>query len=242
MLRLRSSQAAQAERLAGMVERPAETAARDEVVDRDAPAHEPGRDRRSARRDEAMPRGAEAAEPGQEERAPLSPLTAPDAADRAGEASASNFGDAESEHGLSPEWDEMGVRVVASTEGEFLVRESRYPLEHRHGMHQLAELPIAQRALGAFDQAGVVDPDGANLLFLDLETTGLGVGAGNVPFMVGLAYSRDGKFCVEQMLIRHPAEERAMIAYLTEKLPTFSHLVTYNGRTFDWPVLIIGSF
>ncbi len=80
-----------------------------------------------------------------------------------------------------------------------------------------------------------IEPD--KVLFLDLETTGLGVGTGNVPFMVGLAYSKDGTFYVEQMLIRHPAEERAMIAYLTEKLPSYTHLVTYNGRTFDWPVL-----
>ena len=56
-------------------------------------------------------------------------------------------------------------------------------------------------------------------------------------FMVGMAYVEDGGSVVEQMLIRHPAEERAMLAYLNEKLPRYPYLVTYNGRTFDWPVL-----
>ncbi|RAP78220.1 ribonuclease H-like domain-containing protein [Paenibacillus montanisoli] len=141
------------------------------------------------------------------------------------------------EETLSPEWEEMGVRIVQSTEGAFLVRESRYPLMHRHGIHELTELAEVQHSLDSFRKPENADPGYANLLFLDLETTGLGVGAGNVPFMVGLAYAQDESFIVEQMLIRHPAEERAMIGYLSNLLPSFTHLVTYNGRTFDWPVL-----
>ncbi|QHW35363.1 hypothetical protein GZH47_29460 [Paenibacillus rhizovicinus] len=169
----------------------------------------------------------------------------------------------------------MGVRLIRSPEGDFLVRESRYPLSHRHGVHGLEELLEALPALAAFDEFGNVRGKGdrpsqrsgigdtkieatenedtatedaatevgigednrMNPLFLDLETTGLGVGAGNLPFMVGLAYMREETFIVEQMLIRHPAEERAMIGYLSTLLPKFTHLVTYNGRTFDWPVL-----
>ncbi|SFS62068.1 ribonuclease H-like domain-containing protein [Paenibacillus sp. BC26] len=138
---------------------------------------------------------------------------------------------------LSSEWDELGVRIVQSTEGAFLVRESRYPLSHKHGIHELIELSEAQNQLDAFRKPDSADLGYTNLLFLDLETTGLGVGAGNVPFMVGLAYLQDDVFIVEQMLIRHPAEERAMIGYLCNLLPSFTHLVTYNGRTFDWPVL-----
>ncbi|MFC5648433.1 ribonuclease H-like domain-containing protein [Paenibacillus solisilvae] len=103
-----------------------------------------------------------------------------------------------------------------------------------------AAINSENKASAAIDPPGIfqpviIEPD--KVLFLDLETTGLGVGTGNVPFMVGLAFSKDGLFFVEQMLIRHPAEERAMIAYLSEKLPDYTHLVTYNGRTFDWPVL-----
>ncbi|AZN41969.1 ribonuclease H-like domain-containing protein [Paenibacillus albus] len=138
---------------------------------------------------------------------------------------------------LSADWQELNVRVVESTEGSFLVRESRYPLMHRHGIHQLAELEHTQLHLDVFRKQEQTQPDYTNMLFLDLETTGLGVGTGNVPFMVGLAYLQEDVFVVEQMLIRHPAEERAMIGYLCNLLPSFTHLVTYNGRTFDWPVL-----
>ena len=142
---------------------------------------------------------------------------------------------------LDPEWMELGVQLMQTSEGTFLLREVIYPHTHRHGLHGLDELQQAAYGLSYFRKPEdrplmpAIDPD--KVLFLDLETTGLGVGTGNVPFMVGLAYSKDGAFYVEQMLIRHPAEERAMIAYLTQKLPSYSHLVTYNGRTFDWPVL-----
>lgn len=78
------------------------------------------------------------------------------------------------------------------------------------------------------------------LLFLDTETTGLGVGAGNVPFMIGFAYYEEerGSIFVEQTLIRHPGEEKAMLHYLLGRMGGRSHLVTFNGRTFDWPVLV----
>ncbi|GGD63892.1 ribonuclease H-like domain-containing protein [Paenibacillus nasutitermitis] len=165
---------------------------------------------------------------------------------------------------LSADWDGLGVVIQESSEGFFLIRRIRYPLTHRHGIHHLSELSETVAGLSAFERlAGTekakresraaakagkpnidslydlayptVHPD--RVLFLDLETTGLGVGTGNVPFMVGLGYMEEGAYIVEQMLIRHPAEERAMLAYLQEKLPRYSHLVTYNGRTFDWPVL-----
>jgi len=165
---------------------------------------------------------------------------------------------------LSEDWDGLGVVLRESSEGYFLIRRVSYPLSHRHGIHRLSELEDTLEGLTAFERLAVtektrresraaakagksnalpvqdtdypaVHPE--RILFLDLETTGLGVGTGNVPFMVGLGYMEEGAYIVEQMLIRHPAEERAMLAYLQEKLPSYSHLVTYNGRTFDWPVL-----
>jgi len=42
---------------------------------------------------------------------------------------------------------------------------------------------------------------------------------------------------VEQTLIRHPGEEKAMLQYLLGRMNGRTHLVTYNGRSFDWPVL-----
>ncbi|XEC92582.1 ribonuclease H-like domain-containing protein [Paenibacillus tarimensis] len=137
----------------------------------------------------------------------------------------------------SPVWTRMNVRAAMNEWGSYLLRETVYPLDYYHGYHRLSELKEAARPLRAFHPSSSPEPDAYNLLFLDLETTGLGVGTGNVPFMVGLAFVRGDQFVVEQYLIRHPAEERAMLARLSERLNNSSYLVTYNGKTFDWPVL-----
>ncbi|MFD0711664.1 ribonuclease H-like domain-containing protein [Paenibacillus sp. GCM10027626] len=158
-----------------------------------------------------------------------------------GKAEAANTGDAQQEE-LSADWKRMDVREERTAEGSFLLRERRYPLSYRHGEHQLDELASTAAGLIAFqaqkEGASAVNPIHDRILFFDLETTGLGIGAGNVPFMVGLGFCSGEQFVVEQMLIRHPAEERAMLAYLMDKLPNFTHLATYNGKTFDWPVLM----
>lgn len=75
------------------------------------------------------------------------------------------------------------------------------------------------------------------LLFIDTETTGLGQGAGNVPFMVGIGYMEADCFTVEQMLIRHPGEEASMLAYLQTKIAERPILISYNGKSFDWPIV-----
>ncbi|TYP72545.1 ribonuclease H-like domain-containing protein [Paenibacillus methanolicus] len=167
------------------------------------------------------------------------------------EAAAEHGGEAQEER-LSSAWDEMNVRIHHTSLGGFLLRETRYPLDFRHGEHRLSEITDVLQGLAQFELYSEAKSMGANkvdpelfpmavvperMLFLDLETTGLGVGTGNVPFMVGLGFIEEDAYVVQQMLIRHPAEERAMLRYLSEKLPAYSHLVTYNGRTFDWPVL-----
>ncbi|MCM3629972.1 ribonuclease H-like domain-containing protein [Paenibacillus glycanilyticus] len=135
---------------------------------------------------------------------------------------------------LSEEWSSMGVKLLHNEGGSFLMRRLVYPAQHKHGIHCIGELPGAVSGLSAFHETPV---DAEQLLYLDLETTGLGVGTGNVPFMVGLAYWSGGELIVEQAVIRHPAEERAMLYYLNGKLGSYRYLVSYNGKTFDWPVM-----
>ncbi|WP_052476354.1 ribonuclease H-like domain-containing protein [Cohnella kolymensis] len=144
---------------------------------------------------------------------------------------------------LHPKFASMGVELYENEYGAFLLRRMIFPFPYRHGHHDLIDLagcaarltPIAARQNRAADTPA---PHANQLLFLDTETTGLGVGTGNVPFMIGFGYCTEHTFVVEQTLIRHPGEEKAMLAYLLSHLKDKTHLVTYNGRTFDWPVLV----
>jgi uncharacterized protein YprB with RNaseH-like and TPR domain len=80
--------------------------------------------------------------------------------------------------------------------------------------------------------------DLARALYLDTETTGLGTGAGVVAFLVGLGwFEDDGSFVMEQLLLRQPGEEEAMLELLAERFERASVVVTFNGKAFDLPLL-----
>jgi len=133
------------------------------------------------------------------------------------------------------QWRELDVQLAEHEYGTFLMRSRYYSSREAIGMHVFAEWKQAGLHLNAFypEQEAQLE----QFLFLDLETTGLGSGTGNIPFMVGLAYWENEQFVVQQAIIRHPAEERAMLAYLHQLTAQFTHLVTYNGKSFDWPLL-----
>jgi uncharacterized protein YprB with RNaseH-like and TPR domain len=73
---------------------------------------------------------------------------------------------------------------------------------------------------------------------LDLETTGLATAAGTVAFLVGLGSWDGSRLTVRQLLLPDHADEDAFLDALVEALPSDAWLVTYNGRTFDWPLLV----
>jgi uncharacterized protein YprB with RNaseH-like and TPR domain len=84
------------------------------------------------------------------------------------------------------------------------------------------------------------DPAGA--LFLDTETTGLAGGTGTVAFLVGLAWwdrSEDvgQPLVLEQLLVRALGEEAPMLERVRERIAGASMLVTFNGKSFDMPLL-----
>jgi uncharacterized protein len=86
-------------------------------------------------------------------------------------------------------------------------------------------------------EAAYADIDTSRLLFLDTETTGLSGGAGTLPFLVGLAFVEDGALVVEQLHLSGPGAERPVLSRLAERVEAASALVSFNGRSFDWPLL-----
>lgn len=142
----------------------------------------------------------------------------------------------------SCEWAPLGGHLEHTEWGSFVLRRRFYEPSFMHGRYALNELWGQSDKLMAILLPGDVEAalEGLpheQLLFLDTETTGLGVGAGNVPFMIGIAFYEERRFTVEQMLIRHPGEELAMLHYLEGKLRKHPYLVSYNGKTFDWPLI-----
>jgi len=74
-------------------------------------------------------------------------------------------------------------------------------------------------------------------LFLDTETTGLAGGTGTYAFLVGLAWWDGGGLQVEQFFMRDHAEEHSVLTEIARHLRERRVLVTFNGKSFDWPLL-----
>jgi len=76
------------------------------------------------------------------------------------------------------------------------------------------------------------------LVCLDTETTGLATAAGTVAFLVGLGWWEGTRFRQVQLLLPDHSDEPALLAALAACIPADAWLVTYNGRGFDWPLLV----
>ena len=74
-------------------------------------------------------------------------------------------------------------------------------------------------------------------LFLDTETTGLAGGTGTYAFLIGLAWLELDGFVVEQHFMREHSEEPSLLLDVAEHLEHRRVLVTFNGKSFDWPLL-----
>ena len=74
-------------------------------------------------------------------------------------------------------------------------------------------------------------------LFLDTETTGLSGGTGTYAFLIGIAWWDSGGLQLEQFMMRDFSEEHSVLLELAARIAERPVLVTFNGKTFDWPLL-----
>jgi len=76
------------------------------------------------------------------------------------------------------------------------------------------------------------------IITIDTETTGLATAAGTLAFLVGVGEWSDGRLRVSQFLVPDHSAEPALLDALAAAIPADALLITYNGRSFDWPLLI----
>ncbi|MCQ2457452.1 MAG: ribonuclease H-like domain-containing protein [Clostridia bacterium] len=78
--------------------------------------------------------------------------------------------------------------------------------------------------------------DPYRILYMDTETTGLG-GSGSVAFLVGVGRMGENGFEIRQYLMRDYPEEPYLLEHVAEDFGRFDLLCTFNGRSFDVPLL-----
>jgi hypothetical protein len=73
-----------------------------------------------------------------------------------------------------------------------------------------------------------------NLLFFDIETTGLSPKTSHL-YLLGAAYMQDGICYLKQWFVEDPAEEKEVITLFYHFMKGFDVLIHFNGSTFDLP-------
>jgi uncharacterized protein len=131
-----------------------------------------------------------------------------------------------------------GGYLAESEYGACYVVDRVFPLHYRHGRDALGDLLNHQPAVIAdlTRDRRLAGIPVSQYLFLDTETTGL-AGAGTLAFMVGLAYFEAEAMVVRQFFLRDHGDEPAMLRFLAELVTQKAALVTFNGRSFDLPLL-----
>jgi uncharacterized protein len=129
-------------------------------------------------------------------------------------------------------------RFERTPDGDCFLVERTYPAETVQGRVPLAQaLALSPRARHLLARGAADQLDPRRALFLDTETTGLSGGTGTYAFLVGVAYFDGPRLVLRQYFMRHPGEEPALLAALADLLAEFPLWVTFNGKTFDVPLL-----
>lgn len=123
--------------------------------------------------------------------------------------------------------------------GECYVIEDAVPLTRRHGDRALdAALRVDPAHAAVLTKSNDFNNfDVRTALFFDLETTGLATTMGTLPFLIGAAHVHHDQLIMEQWLLRDPDEEAAALTDLAARIAEADWLVSFNGRSFDWPLL-----
>ncbi len=127
--------------------------------------------------------------------------------------------------------------VGKNPHGEFFLARDVFPFGRPYGKLRIGDLAGADlNPLNLF-LGGAALPEIGRLVFLDTETTGLAGGTGTCAFLIGIGAVEGTKFVVRQFFLRDYPEEKAVLHALAEALEPYAGLVTFNGKTFDVPLL-----
>jgi hypothetical protein len=123
---------------------------------------------------------------------------------------------------------------IQTPHGPVWVERSVYHADFRHGRYALQHLrTLSERGLTLIDC-----PDlGDHPAFIDTETTGLAGGTGTLAFLIGVGVWNGESLDLHLIFMRSPESETAALRYLESILADASGLVSFNGRTFDLPIL-----
>lgn len=134
------------------------------------------------------------------------------------------------------EW--LSGEEVQTPHGSHFETERLFSRHKRHGSFDVSALnELPDDLLQAISESAVRQTPCSRWAFLDTETTGLAGGSGTYAFLIGVGRITPDGFRLRQFFMRDLHEEPSLLYGLTQHLAEFDTLVTYNGKTYDQPLL-----
>jgi uncharacterized protein len=128
-------------------------------------------------------------------------------------------------------------KVERNPAGEFFLARQALPFGRPYGRLRIGDVCGADLSPLSLFFEGTALPDPSRLVYLDTETTGLAGGTGTCAFLIGIGAIEGSQFVVRQFFLRDYPDERAALAALGEVLNAYEGIVSFNGKTFDVPLL-----
>jgi hypothetical protein len=134
---------------------------------------------------------------------------------------------------------DLGGDVHETDHGTCVTVDRVLPTDAWHGRKQIGGCVVdADAPIALFDPRLIAHQAWADrVVFFDIETTGLSGGAGTLAFLAGCGWFEADGFHARQFFLSGPGDERPMLHALADVFSRASLLVTFNGRSFDVPVM-----
>ncbi len=127
--------------------------------------------------------------------------------------------------------------VQKNSWGEFFLARQALPFGRPYGKLRIGDVSAAELSPLNLFLGNAALPQPSQLVYLDTETTGLVGGTGTCAFLIGIGAAEGSQFVIRQFFLRDYPDEKAALAAVAQALEPYQGLVTFNGRTFDIPLL-----
>jgi len=121
-------------------------------------------------------------------------------------------------------------------QGNIFMSTSMFPYDFKQGFIQLKNNILHSSLLKVSKIKGDLSSL-KELLFLDTETTGLSGGTGTMAFLVGLGKFTEEGFVIKQYFLENPEQEYSLLSRIVKEADGHKIVVSYNGASFDIPLL-----
>lgn len=119
--------------------------------------------------------------------------------------------------------------------GPYFTNRCVYSKSYAHGRVRLDQNLTNSRLFSRMIDFGEINM--RNTLAMDTETSGLSVNSASFVFMIGMGYYHEDQYLVDQLILPDLIYEKAFLYQIETTFARYPILLTYNGKSFDIPMI-----